>query len=60
MPNPPKIEGICVVCLKREMTLYPLCEPCGLSYDEKASERSVGDIIIWATDRARYFDRRRR
>jgi len=50
---------ICPVCQLRPIASGYLCRACGRSYD-KTLGGDILSVIIWAAERARYFDRRRR
>lgn len=55
-----KATPLCVVCLKRPMGGFPLCEPCGRSYDRQIEkDETTAAIIEWAAKRARAQTKRR-
>ena len=57
-PKPRK----CVVCFEREpVGIGNLCTACGKHYDKHGEgDSSIIAVIIWAAERARSFERRRR
>lgn len=51
----------CIVCRERGVRYSTeMCEPCNRSYDRYAHDTgAIWDVIVWAADRARRFERRR-
>lgn len=50
---------ICVICLHNTSGNVELCDRCAKSY-ENTDGGDMLDVVVWAAERTRYFERRRR